>query len=201
MTIAQAERMVGRASRVAYIVPLAKPFVAALWGALSGAKAATVNNSFSDGGPGRAATKRFATGAKWFRALLRQDDEAFLPLRRVVHASLPEPASASGWAIQFDASTSGGGAILRHGRHIIEYFHCVWTLETAGHLGVKPGLSDHMTFWEFLTLVWRCWCGVALHDPPRRTSRRQHRSFDKRPAPRWHGRLASNRAGAGMAPS
>ena len=100
-----------------------------------------------------AATKRFSTVARWFRALLRQDDQAFLPLRRVVHAERPDPASASGWAIQFDASTTGGGAILRHGTKIYEFFEIAWTAESAGHLGVEPGLPKFMPFWEFLTLV------------------------------------------------
>jgi hypothetical protein len=99
------------------------------------------------------ATRRFATAAKWVRALVQGEDAALLPLRRLVRPRGPAPASASSWAIQFDASTTGGGGVLRCNEEVVEYFIIAWTKEDAEFLQVAPGNSKHHTFWEFLTLV------------------------------------------------
>ena len=81
------------------------------------------------------------------------DSEALLPLERTVLAHRPPAAVMSGWVVQFDAATTGGGAILRCGHQIVEYFTIKWTHDTAKVLDVVPGLPKFQTFWEFLTLL------------------------------------------------
>ena len=56
------------------------------------------------------------------------------------------------WSAEFDASPWGGGAVLRKGEIIQEYFSTTWTTDTAKHLGVYPGVSKFQTFWVFYTL-------------------------------------------------
>ena len=150
--LADAERVVGRAARVAHIVPAARPFVSGLWAALTACKRDIASGAMRSS-PGRVPARRFATSACWVLALVRGDGEAILPLRRVVHSSCPAEASTSSWSIQFDASTTGGGAILRNGKHIVEYVFIEWNEEHFGPVGAWPGDSRFQTFWEFLMLL------------------------------------------------
>ena len=113
-TLRDAERMVGRACRVFQVVPTARPFVSALWAALTGTR------------------KDAQSGANKTRgALLRGEDSALLPLQRLVRPRGPAPASSSAWAIQFDASTTGGGAVLRCNKVATEFFEVKWDATTA----------------------------------------------------------------------
>ena len=116
-----AERVVGRAGRVAQIVPEARPFAGALWTALTAAKKAN-DAGPKEAPPGKAAVRRFTVASRWMSLLLRQDPEAPFVLRREVFARGPKPASRSSWAIEFDASIYGGGAVLKHGDTPHEYF-------------------------------------------------------------------------------
>jgi hypothetical protein len=151
-SLKDAERMTGKANRVAQVVPNARPFVSALYAALAASKADIATGKNRSRGR-RIATRRFLTAAKWLRALIRGDSAVQMPLRRLVLADGPPKATMSDWVIQFDASTSGGGAVLRSGQRITEYFVARWTLDTARQLGAVPGESRYQTFWEFLTLL------------------------------------------------
>ena len=64
--------MVGKAERVAQIVPTAKPFVSALWAALTGALKA-IEAGKPEVPPGQIPTQRFTTAAAWFQALLEPE--------------------------------------------------------------------------------------------------------------------------------
>ena len=151
-TIREAERMVGKASRVAQVVPASRPFVSGLWAALTATrKDVCSGRNWTQGR--RVATRRFLTAARWFRALVEGDEDTLLPLERRVLAHRPPSATTSGWTVQFDASTTGGGAILRYGHNIYEYFSVAWSKKTAAALQVVPGLPKYQTFWEFLTLL------------------------------------------------
>ena len=152
VNLREAEKLVGRAGRVAHVVPTARPFVSALWAALTASKADALSGKNRTGGR-VIATRRFRTAAGWLRALIRGDDSALLPLQRIVSARSPTAASASTWAIQFDASTTGGGAVLRCHEKITEYFIVEWTHASAEKFGIEPRNSKHQTFWECLTLV------------------------------------------------
>jgi len=99
------------------------------------------------------AARRFISGSRWLRALIQGDDEFLAPLVRVVSADPPRPPSSSGWAMQFDASPWGGGALLRNGSEIKEYFSVKWSPKDADHLGIVIGEPAGQTFWEYATLV------------------------------------------------
>ena len=142
--------IIGKAARVAHVVPGAKPFVAGLWGAL----AEVQRLQRREAPPGRVATRRFCYSAAWLRALLREDTSCTIELERLVSARKPAPASTSGWRVEFDASVYGGGAVLRDPLGVVrEYFATVWQGNEAEHLHVELGLPKHQTFWEFATLL------------------------------------------------
>ena len=154
--------IVGKAARVAHVVPAAKPFVAGLWGALAAAKRAATSMR-KEAPPHHAATRRFCYSASWIAALLAEDGSCPLELERLVSPRAPKAASSSSWRVEFDASVYGGGAVLRNDEGlVVEYFSVLWTSWDAPHLGVVPGDCRHQTFFEFLTLllallVWGDW--------------------------------------------
>ena len=76
-----------------------------------------------------------------------------MPLKREVLAEKPPEAVSSGWVIQFDASTTGGGAVLRAGDKIVEYVLIKWNNSIAEKWDVRTGDSKHQSFWEFLMLL------------------------------------------------
>ena len=151
VAIELADKVVGKAGRVAHIVPSARPFVGALWSALAAAKAADRAGA-REAPPGRAACIIFTAGACWLRALI-QSEEDILPLKRIVSASRPTPASPSGWSAQFDASPWGGGGILRSPEKIEQCFHLDWDEDSVRRLGITIGESKWQTFWELLTCL------------------------------------------------
>ena len=151
-TLKEAQKMVGKASRVAQVIPAARPFVSGLWAALTATRADAHSGTNKTRGA-RVATRRFCTSARWFRALVEGDSQALLPLRRRVLASRPTKATTSGWVAQFDASTTGGGAILRCNHKVVEFFYVKWESDTAAVHEVIPGKSRFQSFWEFLTLL------------------------------------------------
>ena len=145
--------IVGKAARVAHVIPAAKPFIAGLWGALAGSRRAAATGQ-REAPPGRAPTRRFCYSASWIRALLREDPEFPFPLERLITPGPPPSATRSGWWIEFDASPFGGGAILKNPDGNIErYFAVVWDGSEAVHLGVRIGEPAFQTFWEFCTLL------------------------------------------------
>ena len=151
-SLKDAERLVGRAGRIAYIVPGARPFVAGLYAAMAAAK--------RDLKAGRTrlksnvvACRRFVTAACWLRALVRGDSEASLPLRRVVRPGGPLAVQASDWTAQFDASTTGGGAVLRLQQKVVAYTYVAWKVGDASVLGVEPGNSAFQSFWEMVMVL------------------------------------------------
>ena len=81
--------IIGKAARVAHVVPAAKPFVASLWGALSGTRTAT-RTGRKEAPPGRAPCRRFCYAAAWLRALLLEDGSSPIPLERLV-TPMPPP--------------------------------------------------------------------------------------------------------------
>ena len=154
ITLAELEVVIGKAGRVAYVVPAAKPFVAGLWGGLAGILRDASVSGYT--GPSRKVScRRLCYSASWVRALLAEDESCPLPLERLVGAtSTSSPPSARGWSIEFDASIYGGGAVLRDttGR-VVEYFSVIWTDEDAEHLHVVTHDTKHQSFWEFATLL------------------------------------------------
>ena len=126
-----AVKMVGKAGRVAQVIPAARPFVGSLWAALTSAQ-----SSKSEAAPGHVAVRRFSSGASWLTAMILGEDDTLLPLVRHVYPSKPSPASASGWSARFDASTTGGGSVLYHGDKAVEFFVIEFNNEMAAHLDI-----------------------------------------------------------------
>ena len=151
--IPELEVVVGKAARVAHVVPSAKPFVAGLWGGLGAAKTAR-NNGVREAPPNQVACRRVCYSASWLRALILDDQKQVLPLERLVTPCPPASSCLSGWSIEFDASPFGGGAVLKDpDGNITEFFSTVWTGDEAMHLNVRPGDPAFQTFWEFATLL------------------------------------------------
>jgi len=143
--------MLGKAGRLAYLIPPARPFVAALWGGFAGAQAAA-HHGKREAPPGRFASKRFSRAARWLRTLLRPDlAEPLLRLEQIVVASFPviDPAFAR---IEFDASPWGGGAVLYRQDAPEEFLEVAWDPHLAHRLGEKVGEPGGQSTWEFLVL-------------------------------------------------
>ncbi len=153
VSLSDLDAVIGKAGRVAYIVPIAKPFVAGLWGGLRGALSADRDRPGQEAPRGHAAVRRFCTAAAWLQALLVGELES-LPLERLVTACPPSAAVSTGWRVEFDASIWGGGAVLRApSGEVAEYWFCVWDDASAIELDVRPGLTKYQTFWELATLL------------------------------------------------
>ncbi|CAK0887156.1 unnamed protein product, partial [Prorocentrum cordatum] len=137
-SVAAARRVVGKCARVAYVVPDAAPFAAALWGALAGAAAAD-----REAPPGRVARRRFGAAARWMRALVNPSGLDLLPLRRVVRAQDEQRGRASDAVVKFDASPWGGGAALYRRGVPVEFFALTWSDDVCGLFNVGTG-PHHM---------------------------------------------------------
>ncbi|CAK0883768.1 unnamed protein product, partial [Prorocentrum cordatum] len=164
--IKQARSLVGKAARVAQIIPAATPFAAALWAALTGALR-QANAGKRESPPNTVPLQRFFTAARWFRALLEPVDEArrpecSFPLERRVY---PRPDAVqwprSRYHVEFDACPWGGGAALFEGATPVEWFAISWDQEVLDVFGAVLGLAKYQSLWEFITLllaliIWRC---------------------------------------------
>ena len=110
-------RAVGRCSRLAYLMPAARPFVAAMWGALAAAQHAHEQGD--------------------------QESPPWPPLGHVVSERLQQIALATAVQIELDTSLWGGGAVLR--RNGVLQGHRGQGLEILGdntaalHLHLKAG--------------------------------------------------------------
>ena len=75
-----------------------------------------------------------------------------MPLCRKVRPHAPR-AATTGWVIQFDASTTGGGAVLRNGTTITEYLVVKWDLRIVDGMDIELSNSKYQTFWEMFMLL------------------------------------------------
>jgi len=150
-SLREAVRMVGKAGRVAHIVPLANPFVHGLWGALSAAQLA--DKTSQEAPKGFCCTRRFAQPASWMRALIQGGSSALVPLERTVSYCPPGKAAATEQVVEFDASPWGGGGALRDRAGYIEHFAIQWEQSMFGTLDVTVGEARSQTFFESCTLL------------------------------------------------
>merc|ERR1712085_77085 len=159
------DALVGKAGRVAHVVPSAKPFVAGLWAGLSEVRASAREGRW-ESPPGTVPCRRLCFAASWIRALLAEDESCPLRLERLVSAT-PACPTLGGWVIEFDASIYGGGPLLRDGDgRVVEYFAVVWFGGEAQHLDVVPHDSSFQSFWEFaiLLLALCTWGDYFVHE-------------------------------------
>jgi hypothetical protein len=153
IALTELDGIIGKAARVAHVVPHARPFVAGLWGALSAVQRLG-RDGVREAPPGRAACRRFCYAAAWVKALITADESSPLKLERLVSARQLQEQPTSGWSIEFDASIYGGGAVLKdENNKVTEYFAVVWDGFEAPHLEIWIHDSAHQTFWEFATLL------------------------------------------------
>ena len=159
----EAAQLVGRAGRVAFVVPAAGPFAAALRVALSSARQTASTQRRADQ-RGSHSFRRFAVAASWFEALLTEAPvsvDGRLPLERVIAAEVPQDLVAGQCdAIVFDASPWGGGAVLFEGRRPREWIAADWSIDLCRTLQVERGSSAHLAFFEALTALAAvvAWC-------------------------------------------
>ena len=165
LRVTDLDTLVGKAGRVAYVVPAARPFVATFWAALAAARAA-VRDGILVGPPGFIPSRRVCYGAAWLKALLSENESCPLRLERLVTAHPPPRLTSDDcWRIEFDGSIYGGGAVLRNSDGVIvEFFSVVWTGNEAEHLLVEPWNPAYQTFWELATLVLALctWGGFSI---------------------------------------
>jgi len=78
---AATDRMLGKAGRLMYLIPSARPWVSSLWGALAGSKASN-QGQHREAPPNHHAVRLFSSSARWLRTLLKPPDPtaALLPL-------------------------------------------------------------------------------------------------------------------------
>ena len=140
----------GKAARVAYVVPAARPFVSGLWGGLGAARQLARLSAWQRT---NVPCRRLCYSASWMRALLSEAEDCPLRLERLVSPTLVVPRFDD-MTIEFDASIYGGGGVLRAATGtVVEFFSVVWQGDEAPHLGVEPWVTAHQTFWEFATLL------------------------------------------------
>ena len=162
------EQIVGKANRIAQVVHQARPFVAALYAALTAGKHAD-QHRLREAPPGCMAKRRLLAGSRWIAALLRGAADAPFPLLREVYSTPPPRAVVEGARIEFDASPWGGGAILYLQNTPCAYFATRWTEDDAPQLNVVPGLPTYQTFWEFATLMLALITWGGSYTSPRQT--------------------------------
>ena len=167
---ADAARLVGRAGRVAFVVPSAAPFAASLRTALDDARR-TARTRRRQEQRGSHAVQRFSTAAAWFEALLCERPVSVdgpLPLERVIWAEPPGALIAGECdAILFDASLWGGGAVLVEGRTPRQWIATEWSDDLCQELRAERGQSAYLSFFEAFTVL----AAVALWcQPGQRTS-------------------------------
>jgi len=147
-----AVKLLGKAGKVAYIIPSSTPFVGSLWGALTAAQHADRTGA-KEAPPGQVAVRRFTSGACWLRALVRGEERALMPLTRIVHPGGPLRWPRSRDVIEFDASPWGGGAARRRNGRYVDHFALEWSEDLFPGLPVEIGQPKSQTFFEFVTLL------------------------------------------------
>ena len=144
--ISTARSIVGRAERIAQVIPEARPFAASLWAALSAGTQADQSGK-GEAPPGHVANRRFASAACWFRALLRG---AIFPLQRIVRKKHAGPEYAGKHVITYDASPWGYGATLAKHNVVIGYISGCWEPEVLAKFKATVGDCAFQSLWEHL---------------------------------------------------
>ena len=159
VSVKQVQKSLGKAARIAYILPDTSAFIASMWaGYRAGCRqlpkgtAGTFQN--------RLPVRRFSVAAKWFSTLLEEslklESRGTMALTRVMGNSVWKLQCPYLPRISFDASPWGGGGILwLHGRPD-RYTHFTWSSHTLGVLRAEVGSCKFQTIFEFFTLFMVC---------------------------------------------
>ena len=107
LPLSQADALVGKAGRVAYVLPLTRPFVATLFAALAASLRARAVRA-REAPPKDVACRRFQHGAQWLvRILGFADRRAPIPHSRDIAAAPPKTPDPGVRRIEVDASPWG----------------------------------------------------------------------------------------------
>ena len=163
----EVHQLCGRAGRVAYVVPAATPFASAIRAALEDSRRVGRDRRRA-GQRGWHASSRFRVAAQWFAAVLRGTPlpgAGTLELERLILPGGP-PRLVAGqcWAVVFDASPWGGGAVLYHGQKPVEYMATAWSDALCQRLQVSRGESRCLACFEALVALSAIekWCCQGL---------------------------------------
>ena len=165
VSLAAARSAVGKAARVAQVLPATMPFASALWAALADAQRSLPRPEQRQlCGSTALPVVRFFAAAGFFRALLTGEAVAgegpLLPLVREVHAWPRELRLAPcPLHVEFDASPWGGGGVLLQGRAPLQYFAVAWDADLLKRFDASLGDPAWQSLWEFYTLLLclLCW--------------------------------------------
>ena len=151
-----AEKVVGRAGRLAYLVPDCRPFVLSLFAALAAAKAhANATDDQRTDHKILLPTSRFAAAARWLYALIRpsptQIDE--FPLEHLLVDGAPKISLRDATLVTFDASLWGAGAVRYIDGHAADWFEVPWTAAMLQPLGLAIGDPRCQQAFEYLALL------------------------------------------------
>ena len=149
----EVQRTIGRCGRLAYLIPAARPFVSAMWGALAASEAAARRGK-REAPPGRHPVVRFHLAARWLHRLLNPPPrtEPWLPLEQVVSEHLSRITLETAARVEVDASPWGGGGVLHIDGAITEFWTVTWTAADARELKIDIGSPAGQTTWELLAL-------------------------------------------------
>ena len=142
-SLTEARTAVGKAQRVAQVVPEAQPYASGLWKALTEATQAA--HTRREAPPGRVPRVRFGVAAQWFVALL---EGAVLPLRRVVEHNTHMAIVSGPLGIAFDASPWGWGAVRFHHHSPDAWAAGMWSEALLHRFKAKRGDPAHQSLWE-----------------------------------------------------
>ena len=137
MPVKAVERMIGRAGRLAYLIPGCRPFVSSLFAAFAATKTGEDHDAQLDFLP----VSRFAPAARWIHSLIRprpdQVDE--FPLQHVIVHAPPRISLTTAAVVYFDASLWGGGAVLYRENLPEAYFEVEWAQVDLSPIGLLSG--------------------------------------------------------------
>ena len=149
----EVDKLLGRAGRLAYLVPAALPFVSALWGAAAATESAALAGR-RGAPPGCFPVKRFRHAVRWLQILLHPPDgECWLPLEHTIDLKLQPIRLEEAPRIELDASPWGGGAILFISDVPVEYFYLQWDLATANFRHAPVGDPSGQTTWKLYIIL------------------------------------------------
>ena len=148
-----ADSLVGKAGRVVYVLPQTRPFVAALYEALSASLKARKAGA-KEAPPNEVACVRFKHGAELLLAILTFDDRrAPVPHSRDVLALKPPPPNPAVLRFEVDASPWGGGGVMYVCDRPTRCFAIVWVPADFAGMDVEIGSPAAQTFFEVVVLV------------------------------------------------
>jgi hypothetical protein len=146
------DAMVGKAGRLAYLVPACRPFVLALYAAMTAGREVNREKGYSTNLP----VSRFAAGARWLLRLIRPDGQMRVefPLEHLVAAAASPVSFDTATVITFDASLWGAGAVKYVRGVPAEYFEIVWDTFDLTALKAEVGAPRCQTLFEYLAVLF-----------------------------------------------